>query len=310
MLSNVFRRSELLVGFGSLIVLLTCLGCVSETKKRTITNQINVLASVATINDLFNEARIAAAHAETGDPVYSEEVARLTQMATEKCDRLLEIMFAPANRERVNVIKEYMWEFAKLDDVLKALNQDFRDRRAERVVAANGFYEALDRAMEAVQGAAVAGAVRGHLENGVFSVAADGEVMYTNLDRLNAMARITAIQRHFGLARVAVMNFEVALTQAERDRYWHILESEIRAIVIEVNELENYIISPAGRQALVDLQRYAMEWQTASNGVGDTIRRKAANSAAIERLSTQVDELLAHLIMAVFERTTTLIDEL
>ena len=305
MLSNIPNSRKLLVGFGSLIILLTCLGCVSEAKKGTIANAFQILANVQDINAMFYDARIAAAaHAETGEIEYSHKVNVLTQAITETCDRVLEIMVAPANRERIGVIKGYMHDFNRLDDVLKALNEELRDRRAERVVAASGVLDTLTRGHEIVFNTATASAQMVEVN--------DTQVEYVDRARLNSMAQIAAIERHFGLARVAAMNFETALDRADRDRYWQTLEVEVRAINEAARELENYIVSPAGRAAaaLNDLMRFLADWQNASMAIGHIIRQREANSAAIERLSALVDDLLAQVRMVIFDRMSMLIDEL
>ena len=322
---------------GSLVVLLTCLGCVSEAKKRPLTHQINVLAIVQDITTLFNEAQLAAAaHAATEDARYAHEVTRLIQEAQEACDRVREMMFAPANRERIHVMKEHLVRFNELDNMLEALNHDLRNRRAERTVAANGVYMILSKGREIVFNTATAhvqmveiddtqvedvdqdrlnlmariAAIERHLGLARIAEIDDTQVEFIDRDRLNSMALIGAIERHFGLAQIAAMNYEMALEQADRDRFWLIFENELRAIHIEYAKLENYIVTTAGRQALEDLRRFLAEWQIASNSIGGIIRTRAGIRSEVKRLSELINDLLSQLHAACFHRIQNLIEEL
>ena len=318
MLSNMPIGRKLLVGFGTLILLLLLLGGVAiyaliQVKENAaqVERQVQVFSQINTIAMTINEGMTAAAnHGTTGYVRYADEVTRLAGVIDEQCERVLDIMVAPANRDRVGTIRGHIREFHRLDEVLKSLNQDFVNRRAERVTAATGVYASLDGALEAVQGAATAAAVRGSLIDGVYSIAEGGEVEYVNRDRMNAVVRIATIQRHFGLARVSAMNFETAIEQADRDTYWRTLENEIRSINTQAQELETYIVSPSGRQALANLRTFATDWQTASNGVGDAIRARAANTAAIERLSGQIDDLLSQIVKASNDRVESLNEDM
>ena len=310
MLSNMPTGMKLLVGFGSrivfwLLLVVAAIYALMQVKDNAaaVERQVQVFSLINTMAMTINEGMTAATyHARTGYLRYGDEVTRLAAQIDDQCEKVLEIMVAPANRERVGTIRGYVRNFKELDDVLAGLNQDFATHRATRVTAAAGVYSSLNAVLEAVQGAATTGA-----QNVVAEV--DGtmrEVEYVNRDRMRAVERIAIAQRHFGLARVAATNFEVALGQADRDRYWGILESEIRNINNEVRSLEAYVVSPGGRQALADLSKFAGEWQTASSGIGDTIRRRAANSAEIELLSNQINDLLAQIVTASNDRVNAL----
>ena len=295
---------KLLVGFGSLIVLLLLLGGVAiyallEVQKNAaaVVNQINVFAGVNQITTTAFDATTAAAnHSTTGYARYSEEVATLTQAVVDECNAVLQIMVNPENRARVERIRDDMTEFRRLDGVLAELNRQFVGKRADRVVAADGMYDELDKIVAAIQGAATAGAVKGNLVDNVFSIDPDGEIEYVNRARKNAMTRVVSVQKHVGLARVAIMNFEAALEQSDRERYWAILDGDIRAIDTEAQELGDYIVSPEGRAALAELRRYAADWQEASRLVGVAINDRAANDASIQRLNREINARLADTI--------------
>ena len=298
MLSNMPRK--LFVGFGSLIVLLACLGCASEAKKGRVANQIQVIASVQDITATFYEARIAAAaHAATGDPTYARIVEIYVDSIYDACNSVLDIIVNPENRELIMQIQRDVNEFGRLDDALAALNQELRERRVERVIATNGIFDSLMRVQEIVRSAATASA-REIEVNGMY-------VEYVHLDRLRAMDRIAFIQRHVGLARVAAMNFETALEQNDRNRFWVILESELMAMDVEIGELENYIVSPQGRQAITDLRRFTADWKQASDAIGGIITRRATNSAEVERLSTHITDKLAGIRATAVRGTLTLV---